>query len=202
MSNILDAFLKNKAAIRRRLGRFCASADDIDDILHEAFLRGFAAETKATISEPKAYLFQIARNIALDRLRKNALAPIESLEDSGGSSLILDEEQVSADEWLEGRQKLMLFTEAVAHLPPQCRKAFLMRHIEGCSYRQIANRMDISVSAVEKHVTSGLVKCDAYLRSHGYKPSDFGAASRGRPASAKARAQKEGCNSKTGKSDE
>lgn len=176
MSEILKVFLKHEAGIRRHLMRFCTRASDIDDIVQETFLRGFAAETRSAIKQPKAYLYQIAKNIALDKLRRNSLVPMDSLEDSGGSSLILDEDQAMADEQLDGQRKLALFAEAVAHLPPQCRKAFMMRHVEGFPYKQIATRMNISVSAVEKHVTVGLVKCDAYLRDHGYEPSEFGAA--------------------------
>lgn len=176
MSEILKVFLKHEAGIRRHLMRFCSRASDIDDIVQEAFLRGFAAETRSAIKQPKAYLYQIAKNIALDKLRRNALVLMDSLEDSGDSSLILDEGQAMADEQLDGQRKLAMFAEAVAHLPPQCRKAFMMRHVEGFPYKQIATRMNISVSAVEKHVTVGLVKCDAYLRAHGYEPSEFGAA--------------------------
>lgn len=176
MSDILRAFLDNEAAIRRYLSRFSASAQDIDDIVQEAFLRGFAAETRSEISEPKAYLFQIARNIVFEKYRNMKRAPVDHLEDSGGPDLILDEDQVMADEWLDGRRKLAMFAKAVAHLPPQCRKAFLMRRVDGLRYKQIANRMNISVSAVEKHVAVGIVKCNEYLRAHGYHPSEFGGA--------------------------
>jgi RNA polymerase sigma-70 factor (ECF subfamily) len=174
MPEILDIFLKNEQAIRRHIMRLCRSAADTDEILQETFLRGFAAETKGVVKEPKAYLFQIAKNIALDKLRKNASVPIGSLEDSGGSSLLLDEEQAAADALLDGRRKLALFAKAVAQLPQQCRKAFLLRHVHECSYKQIASRMNISVSAVEKHVTIALMKCDQFLRANGYEPSEFG----------------------------
>jgi RNA polymerase sigma-70 factor (ECF subfamily) len=175
MTEILQIFLKNEHAIRRHMMRFCRSADDIDEILQETFLRGFAAETQGTIKEPKAYLFQIAKNLALDKLRKKTSLPIESLEETGGSSLILDEDQAAADALLDGRRKLALFAKAVAQLPPQCRKAFLFRHVNEYSYKQIASRMNISVSAVEKHVTIALVKCEQFLRANGYDASEFGA---------------------------
>ncbi len=174
MPDVLEIFLKNEQAIRRHIMRLCRSAADTDEILQETFLRGFAAETKGSISEPKAYLFQIAKNIALDKLRKKASLPIDSLEDSGGSSLLLDEDQAAADTMLDGRRKLALFAKAVAQLPPQCRKAFLLRHVNDYSYKQIASRMNISVSAVEKHVTIALVKCDQFLRANGYDAAEFG----------------------------
>ncbi len=175
MSEILKAFVENEAAIRRYLSRFSSCAQDIEDYAQEAFVRGFAAEMRSEIREPKAFLFRIAKNLALADIRKNKRSPTRKLEDLGGAELILDEVQPPADELLDGRRKLALFTMAVAHLPPKCRKAFLLRRIEELQYKQIANRMNISVSAVEKHVVTGLLKCNAYLREHGYDPAEFGA---------------------------
>ena len=175
MSEILKAFLQNEAAIRRYLARYRANEQEVEDFVQETFVRGFAAEMKAEIKEPKAYLFQVAKNIALETIRKSHRSPTTALEDSGGTDLLLDEDQADAEEWLEGRRKLSLFVRAVAELPPQCRTAFLMRRIEGLQYKQIANRMSITVSAVEKHVTTGLLKCNAYLRDHGYNPRELAA---------------------------
>lgn len=176
MSEILTAFLRNEAAIRRFLGRCRVSASAADDMLQETFLRGFAAELKSEIKEPKAYLFQVANSLVLESVRRNGRAPAQTLEDCG--DLLPDEDQAAADEWLEGRRKLALFVRAVAELPPQCRKAFLMRRVDGLQYKQIANRMNISVSAVEKHVTTALLKCNAYLREHGYDPREAAGASK------------------------
>jgi len=174
MSRILMAFTENEQAIRRFLLRFSSNAQDIEDFTQETFLKAYAAERKSEIREPKAFLFQVAKNTALADIRSSKRKPTDALEDSGGVGIILDESQTSPEDWLEGRRKLALFAKAVAHLPPQCRKAFLLRRIDGLKYKQIANRMNISVSAVEKHVTLGLLKCIAYLREHGYKPSEFG----------------------------
>jgi len=185
MSEILKAFIENERAIRRYISRFRFHAQDIEDFTQETFLKGFAAETHTEIREPKAFLFKIAKNVALLDIRKKKRGSVDFIEDSGGSELILDEGQATAEEWLDGRRKLALMAKAVATLPPQCRKAFMMRRVEGLKYKQIANRMNISVSAVEKHVTSGLLKCNAYLREHGYNASEFGAKNSGSSAAPK-----------------
>ncbi|MBL8266374.1 RNA polymerase sigma factor [Steroidobacter sp.] len=173
MSEILNAFLRNEAAILRYLTRFRVGAAAAQDLLQETFLRGFAAELKTDIKEPKAYLFQIAQKLVLESMRRDGRSPTLALEDCGGAEQLLDEDQAGAEEWLEGRRKLALFVRAVAELPPQCRKAFLLRRIDRLQFKQIANRMSISVSAVEKHVMTGLLKCNAYLREHGYDPRDL-----------------------------
>lgn len=68
----------------------------------------------------------------------------------------------------------MLFTHAVAQLPPKCQQVFILRKVEGLSMKDIAIRMDISVSAVEKHVATGLIKCCDFFRAKGYDPAELG----------------------------
>ena len=68
---------------------------------------------------------------------------------------------------------------AVAALPPVCRQVFLLRKFEGMSAKEVASRMKISVSAVEKHVAAGILKCSRYLRELGYDPTEFGPAAAG-----------------------
>ena len=176
MSRVLTAFLQNEKSLKRFLANFSSSPQDIEDFYQESFLRAFAAECNKEIAEPKAFLFKIAKNIALGDIRRRARKPQILSEDTESAEQIIDARQLSAERWWEGRRKLSLLARAVAQLPPQCRKAFLMRRVHGLQYRQIANRMNISVSAVEKHVALGLLKCTAYLQAQGYEPAEFGAA--------------------------
>ena len=177
MSEILKSFLANEKALRRYIARFCAEPQDVEDLAQETFLSGFAAEMRTEIREPKAFLFRIARNLVFSARRQKRRRPNQGLEELGGSDLLMDEDQMDAAAWLDGRRKLALLAQAVAHLPPQCRKAFLLRRVDGLEYKQIANRMNISVSSVEKHVANGLLKCNAFLRARGYDPSEFSAPS-------------------------
>ena len=176
VSKILQSFQENEAGIRRYLSRFLRNAQDVDDSLQETFLKGFAAETKTGILEPKAFLYRIAKNVALYEIRKKRKNHVGYLEDSGGVELLEDTEQPGAGEQIDGRRKLVILAKAVATLPPQCRRAFLMRRVEGLRYKQIANRMNISVSAVEKHVTNAVIKCNEYLLQQGLEPSEFSSA--------------------------
>ncbi|MCB2114506.1 MAG: sigma-70 family RNA polymerase sigma factor [Parvularculaceae bacterium] len=175
MSEILKAFLENEAAIRRFLGRRFADAQDVEDYTQETFVRGFAAERRGDIRAPKAFLFEIAKNVALGEIRKTRRSPAEIPDDPSKVVDVADIGCVEAIDWLDCRRKLSLATFAVANLPPQCRKAFLLRRIDGLQYKQIANRMNISVSAVEKHIATAMIKCAAYMRERGYEPEEFGA---------------------------
>ncbi len=176
MSIIMKVFQENEIALKRFIKRFTSVSHNVDDFAQETFLKCFAAELRMQINEPKAFLFKIAKNVALTEIRKDSRSPRGYLKNVDDISQILDTDQATAEDWLDGRKKLILFSKAVAQLTPRCREAFLMRRIDNLQYKQIANRMDISVSAVEKHVTTGLLRCNIYLREQGYKPSEFGAA--------------------------
>ncbi len=193
MSRIVKAFLENEAALKRFLSRFFSRAEDIDDVSQETFLKAFAAEAEREIRAPKAFLYRIARNTALNELSKKARSDTTSIVDSHRLDVIEDERQAAVDDQVAARQKLVIFAHAVAELPPQCRRVFLLRKVYGLSHKDIAERQGISVSTVEKHVATGLVKCMEYLRQHGHDLEDFGAA----PQTA---ARKDGTEKKAAKS--
>ena len=175
MPNILDSFLKNELALKKYLSRFFSGAQDVEDAAQETFLKAFAAETKAEIRSPKSYLFQVAKHTALNELAKKANQTTDYIEDSNSSSVLQDRGQVGADQKLDSQRKLVVFTKAVASLPPNCRRVFLLRKMDGLKVKEIARHLDISVSGVEKHIATGLVKCSQYFKEQGYDPAEFGA---------------------------
>lgn len=176
MSEVFRMFEQHKAALRRVVRRYLVPGADAEDVLQEAFLRAYAAERKRGVEHPKAFMFQVARNTALGELRRSEHSPIDGTVDFDAATLSSHATEADASDVFEGRRKLHAFTMAVLELPPRCRKAFLMRRIEGLSYKQIANRMGISVSAAEKHVAMGLLRCHDHLTEQGYEPSEFGRA--------------------------
>lgn len=176
MSGVFRMFEKHKASLLRVIRNHVGAHGDAEDVLQEAFLRAYAAELKRGVEHPKAFLFQVARNTAIGELRRARTSPMDGTVELDAETLPYDTAATDASEVLESRRKLRAFTMAVVKLPPRCRRAFLLRRMDGLSYRQIANRMGISVSAVEKHVAIGLYRCHAYMSEQGYDLSDLGRA--------------------------
>ncbi|MGD2132165.1 MAG: RNA polymerase sigma factor [Maricaulaceae bacterium] len=174
MSGILEAFLENQAAIRRIIARRFSRAEDIEELTQETFLKCFAAECRSEIFDPKAFLLRAAKNLALSEVKKKVHTTTDYAEDSGGSDVFEDEGHVSAEARIDSRRKLAALSEAIASLPPHCRRALLMRKMENLKFKQIAMRLNVSVSTVQKRVAHALALCDAYLRAKGYEPVEFG----------------------------
>ncbi|WP_262693557.1 RNA polymerase sigma factor [Kordiimonas aquimaris] len=174
MADLLENFLRNEVALKKYLRRFFSKQQDIEDAVQETFLKTFAASTKSEIQNPKSFLFRVAKNTALNELAKKTNTTTEYFEDSQNSHVLIDSEQLSAEDQLDGRRKLFVFSQAVAQLSPNCRKVLILRKIEGLKVKEIARHLDMSVSGVEKHIAGGLVQCSQFFRERGYDPAEFG----------------------------
>ena len=161
---IVDTFLSYESAIKRYLTRFLYRSEDIDEAAQETFLMAFDAEKKRSISSPKAYLFQVAKSIALRELTRKSTKMTDYLEDA----LLKDDSLLGGNDSLEdevmAQQKIKNYCAAIASMPLQCRKVFLMRKLQAKSHREIAEALNVSVSAVEKHIANGVKKFDLYMQ--------------------------------------
>jgi RNA polymerase sigma-70 factor (ECF subfamily) len=167
LSTVLEAYLENEVALKRYLRRFIRSREAADDLAQEAFLRAFAAESGRMIEAPKAFLFKVAKNLALNELARQSAVAIEPLGDFEGREVLEDSSQAAVDDVVDSRERIRLLARAIAALPPQCAKVFILRKMRGLSQKEIAVRLNISVRTVENHVALGLSRCRAYMREHG-----------------------------------
>ena len=174
MSKIFKSFEINKRALKSYLSRFFKEPQDVEDMMQEVFLRAFAMELKTEIRFPKSFLFRVAKNTAINEIDRRSKNIALYDEDFVDSDISVNINAPTVEEEIEGRRKLALFAKAVASMPPACRKVFILRNIDGLKVKDIARRMSISVSGVEKHLAVGLVKCSQYFREQGYEPEEFG----------------------------
>lgn len=156
------AFLENSGSLKRFLSRFLVERQDIEDVVQEAYLRAYCAQGERRIEQPKAFLFRIAKNLALNELNRKTRQITDYVADFD-LPVVIDSEITLEDE-LEAHQHLGLFCEAIATLPEQRRRVFLLRKVHGFSHKEIAKRMNLSVSSVEKHLLKGTLVCRAYVR--------------------------------------
>ncbi len=173
MSEILKAFQNQKQAINRIVAKYRSNPADIEDLTQDVFLAGFAAELRGNIHEPDRLLFRIAKNLAINEAVRKVNTTSQSIEDSSTSSVYKDESLILAEDALDARQRLFIFSQALASLSPELRRAFVMRRVEGLKFKQIATRLNVSVSLVEKRVAAAMLQCRAYLIENEYDLVDF-----------------------------
>jgi RNA polymerase sigma factor (sigma-70 family) len=158
-----DLVEQTSGGLARYVDRILVSPDDTQEVLQEAYLKVYLALRKSDREQnyPVALLYTTARNIALSRLRHQsvvlrsvgAVAIAEELR----TDIATAEQQVSASERLNS---LLL---VVNGLPPKCRDVFVLRWIHSMSQRDIAEKLGISVSTVEKHLAKGLRQCKTMM---------------------------------------
>ena len=163
LSGVSRAFMDYKGFLRNFLRRYLSREHDVDDVLQQAYLQVFDLEHRGEkVTRPKALLFTVAKNVALNELNRKSsqiTAYIDECMPEGYAVQVAS----SAESEAEAQQTLGKYCEAVAALPPKCREVYLLRKVQGLSHKQIAERMNISTSAVEKHLHTGLSRCRVYL---------------------------------------
>ena len=145
--------------LRRRL----ANPGDAADLAQDTFVRllGRPAPDQP-LREPRAWLATVANGLVIDHLRRMALERAyleslhglhESLHPSPEERLLLIETLLRIDAMLDG-------------LAAKARSAFLLSRLDGLAHAEIARRLGVSVSSVEKYIVSALRHCLA-LRGAG-----------------------------------
>ena len=166
-SEISDAFIDNAEFLRRYVRQFLPSFQEAEDVAQEAYIRAFVAEKKTHIRQPRAFLFQVARNVALTRLADKSRQIHECIDELSESDTgMLD---AGTDDHVEALELLETYSEAVMALSPKCRDVFVLRKIFGFKHREIAQQMDMSISSVEKYVRRGILACQDHLAAR-YAP--------------------------------
>lgn len=163
-SAVTGAFLESAGFLKKFLSRFLRMQQDIEDVAQEAYLRAYVAEQRESIEQPKAFLFRVAKNLALTRLARKSRQITDYIEEAGDIAGM--ETAASSDEEIEAQQCFSLYCEAVASLPAKCRQVFLLRKVHGLCHKEIAERMALSVSSVEKYLREGILACQAHVRAH------------------------------------
>src|SRR5690606_29827042 len=97
---------------------------------------------------PEALLFTTARRLAINRLKRRSISPVnrdgtEAVEAAASTSPGVDQEVMA-------RQELQQLEKAIAELPEGCRTVLLLRKVELLSHREIADRLGIAISTIEK----------------------------------------------------
>ncbi len=155
------AFQKYNESLVRYLSVRLCSRRDAEEVAQEAYARMLKLDESDTISHMQAYLFKIASNIAIDRMRSQGRQP-QHLSFDGVSDGI-PAPAVAVERIVGAQQQLALIKEIVAELPPKCRKAFLLYKFKDHSYREIAVEMQLTESMIRKYVLRAIVYCRSRL---------------------------------------
>ena len=166
-SALVRAFRDHDGALRAFLTRLLGSDADAAEVAQETYLKLHRLNAMEQVTHPKAFLFRTAVNLAKDRIkrRKRAVRGAETLD----VVTLLPDRAPSAERRVLGRQALELLNQALRELPPRRRQVIVMHKMMDMSHQEIADKLGISRSMVEQHMTRALAHCRKRLR-HIVKP--------------------------------
>jgi RNA polymerase sigma-70 factor (ECF subfamily) len=138
--------------LTRRTGNPATAADLSQDVFEK--LSSIGAEIPDH-QKARSYLFRMAGNLAIDHRRVEARRA-EILE---GSQVLFEDVTFSPEAIAVSRDQLRRLEEALAELPAKVREVLVLARMHGLSHREVASRLGVSVSLVEKYQLKALMHC-------------------------------------------
>jgi RNA polymerase sigma factor (sigma-70 family) len=152
-------FREHNDALVSLLALRLRSLHDAKEVAQEAYVRLLQLDrSDGAISLLRAYLFRIASNLAVDRLRHrnvrwHAAAAIKAeLFDSFSP-------ESDVERGLLATEQLEFVRKALTELPNPCQRAFWMHRAQGATVAQIANALNVTERMVRHHLSRALVYC-------------------------------------------
>jgi len=127
---------------------------DIEDLLHDTYVRVYEGVLKQIPENAKAFVFTTVRNLLIDRVRARNVVPIEAVADL--ETLTAAIETPGPDRDLAARDELRRLRDAIDRLPRHCRDVVIMRRIEGLSRGETAARMGVAPLTVSAYLTEAM----------------------------------------------
>ncbi len=132
-----------------------------EDLAQEAFIRAFnAIDSYKASYKFSNWIFKIANNHTIDYLRKRKIETISidgsphatSVEEKERTSVVLSATEESPQQYVENRELGSQIEAAIGELRPEYRTVILLRHVEGYSYDEIAEIMELPLGTVKTYL--------------------------------------------------
>lgn len=146
--------LRHEAALTRYLRRVWFNQAEVPDLRQEIYVRVYESASRRVPTSARAFLFATARNLLVDRLRRDRVISINYTQDLASLNVLVDE--LSPERQLSARQELRCLYEALNSLPDGCREVIWLRRVEGLSQREVAQRLGMNEGTLESHLCRGL----------------------------------------------
>jgi RNA polymerase sigma-70 factor (ECF subfamily) len=159
-SELMAVYLTKREDLIRYFAGRLHSREAAEDLIQDLYVRLCALDAGQHIDNPPAYLFRLANNLMLDRLRSGQRAGVR--DEAWRRSQALDvaghqvADEASPEQSAAARDRLRRVLDAIRTLPPRTRRAFELHRLEGLSQEQTAQALGVSRKTVEKQVSAAL----------------------------------------------
>ena len=166
-SDRLQAYLAKRDDLVRFFAARLRSMAAAEDLVQDLYVRVASLDAAERVENPSAYLYRLASNLMLDRLRSDRRSGARDASWLQGQRLELGGESVAdqptAEQSVAARQRLAQVARAIADLPPKTRRAFELHKLEGLTQEETARALGVSRKTVEKQISAALQRLVATL---------------------------------------
>ena len=157
-----EFFFLMQPCIYRYLYRYLCNQNSAEDLTQETFVKFWIHRKQLDPSfSPKSYLYRIARNLALNHIKRNHPISQSRLSKVDYLTAYLNPEE-NYDQFFF----LDEFQRAVSDLPERCRATFILCKYEGFKYSEIADILDVSLQTVKNQMNKAISVLKKLLSSH------------------------------------
>ncbi|MBV6288621.1 sigma-70 family RNA polymerase sigma factor [Pseudomonas aegrilactucae] len=129
------------------------------DMAQDTFIRLLGAGSYVAPREPRAFLATVARRLLIDRGRRQKLE--QAYREALARHVEYLDQVPSPEQMLAAVQALEHIARALDLMSARAREVFILRHLEGLSHAQIAERLNVSTKTVQNHLVQALLHCHA-----------------------------------------
>lgn len=130
--------------------KYLKDETDARDCVQQIFLKVLTEVPKYKIEYFKSWLYMVAKNHCLMRLRDKGARAVKELTDVHS-----DDEQTDRQQWQENETTYDLLEEAIAELNPEQKKCVTLFYLQKQSYQQIAEQTGYSLMQVKSYIQNG-----------------------------------------------
>ncbi|WP_248797230.1 RNA polymerase sigma factor [Pseudomonas sp. MWU13-2105] len=159
-SHFNSVFLAQRVTLLRTLQRMVNNPSTAEDLLQETYLRVTRALNERPVDHLEPFVFQTARNLALDHLRALRIQSRTLIDD-----VPLDVMQniaaplSTAEDAAHAEQMLKRLSVSLGQLSARQQQIFILSRLHGRSYQEIADELDVSLSTVQKELKLIMAIC-------------------------------------------
>lgn len=157
--SIQTIFIQNHKLLKRMLYRIVQCQFTAEDLAQEAYIRFEKASSNQLLNNPQSYLYRIAKNLAFDHLRKERVR--NAVHTSEADSTVFEEIPSASPDpsaIASHQQRVRQLLYIMQDLPVKQRQILILRRVDGLKIKDIAGRLRISESAVEKNLRIALTR--------------------------------------------
>jgi RNA polymerase sigma factor (sigma-70 family) len=155
--------LSLEAILMRYLRQNWRNASDIPDLRQEIYARVLQAAREHVPDNPRQFLLASARNLLIDRVRREQVVPMETFADF--EALEIASEEPQPDRAVIAKDELRRVKTALLYLPPRTREAVELTYFEGLSCMEVAKHMGVTKQTASKLIGKGTLALGDFLSS-------------------------------------